>query len=156
MRTTIPIVIISLLLIGLPVATALPTIQQSIHEPLLQHNIPAEETQDEPPDWATGNFTGVWGINAMGQPLEPQGLILGYYGNHRFLGAFTNTTAVNGYLAGITFGPFMFGVIANITGEGRAPFVGLGGQNGTTQEFYYRIMGIVGPTLYLYGLYHPY
>jgi len=156
MKKLFTILTLSCLLATLPLATATTIPHQHHTLDTLQHYIQPPQTIDDPPSWAVGNFTGVWGLNAMGQPLNPQGLIFGYYGNHRFFGAFTNTTAVNGFLAGLTFGPFMIGIVANVTGEGRAPFVGLGGTNGTTTEFYYRIMRIVGPTLYLCGLYNPY
>ncbi|MBU0497423.1 MAG: hypothetical protein KKC68_09685 [Candidatus Thermoplasmatota archaeon] len=156
MKKIFALIAISCLLITLPLTTAYPLPHKATTYSTQKALLQTPQTIDDPPSWTIGNFTGVWGLNAMGHPLSPEGIIFGYYGQHRFLGAFTNTTAVNGYLAGITFGPFMFGVVANVTGEGRAPFVGLGGQNGTTMEFYYRIMGIVGPTFYLYGFYNPY
>ena len=38
--------------------------------PLLKKEIVA---LDDPPEWANGNFTGVWGVNILGIPLDPSG-----------------------------------------------------------------------------------
>ncbi len=117
-------------------------------------NTPNISTLNEIPDWAIGNFTAVWGININGQPSEPIGLVLGYYGTHLFAGLITNTSAPNGWIWGIRLSIFMVGKVANIEGEKQAPFVGLGLWN--EENFYYRIMSIVGPTFYIAGVYHPF
>ena len=146
--------IICLLLIGIPNTSAV-----YIKKPTYLSNIQNEysyQTQDEPPTWALGNFTGYWGLNIVGQPGIPLGLVFGYYGAFRFVAVFTNTTAPNGYLVGIRFSYFMFGIIANITGVQKTLFVGLGGSNETETDFYYRIMGILGPTFYIAGTYNKF
>ena len=125
----------------------------------IQEHIPqAVATMDTetPPDWATGNFSGVWGLNIAGQPLPPAGWLAGYYSNMgigRFVGVFApfNATNVTGYIGGILLGPFMLGIVGNSTTGNKTYFVGLGGAN--TTHFYWRIMGFVGPTFYMYGLY---
>jgi hypothetical protein len=112
-----------------------------------------------PPDWATGNFSGIWGINVVGQPFPPAGWLAGYYSNMgigRFVGVFAlfNATNVTGYIGGILLGPFMLGIVGNSTTKNQTFFVGLGGANQT--HFYWRIMGFVGPTFYMYGIYTPF
>ena len=111
---------------------------------------------DTPPDWANGNFSGVWGLNLLGRPLPPAGWVAGYYSNMgvgRFVGVFAefNATNVTGYLGGLFFGPFMVGIVGNITTGNSTYFVGPGRHNET--HFYWRLMGIVGPTYYMYGKY---
>jgi hypothetical protein len=114
---------------------------------------------ETPPDWATGNFSGIWGLNIGGQPLPPAGWLTGYYsdmGIGRFVGVFApfNATNVTGYIGGILFGPFMLGIVGNSTTGNMTYFVGLGGAN--TTHFYWRIMGFVGPTFYMYGMYNKF
>ena len=152
MKKTIIVGIICLLVAGIPISSAV-----SIEKPTLFKNLINEkpiQTVEDIPEWAIGNFTGIWGINIGGQPGDPLGQVFGYYGTNRFVGVFTNSTAPNGWLWGIKFGFFMFGIIANITGEQSTYFVGLGGFNET--HFYYRIMGFVGPTFYLGGVHNPF
>ena len=102
-----------------------------------------------------GNFSGVWGLNFLGKPLEPLGWVKGNYTHNifvRFEGTYamynnTNTFGISSFI----IGPFMLGRIWNQTSENSTLFVGLGGINENTSEFYFRIMGIWGPTFYMYG-----
>jgi hypothetical protein len=152
MKKTILIGIILLLFIGIPITSAV-----SIEKSTFIKNLVKEQsiqTMEDIPDWAIGNFTGVWGLNIGGQPGTPLGLFIGYYGTNLFAGMFTNTSAPSGWLWGFRFSFFMFGMVANITGEQSTYIVGLGGFNET--HFYYRIMGIVGPTIYIAGVYNPF
>lgn len=124
---------------------------------VIEETISANNT---PPDWAKGNFTGVWGINIWGEVDIPLGWLAGYYTDVRlgfFYGGFAefgeeNATA---YLSGIFFGPFMLGTISEMIGENvsgnQSLFVGLGNYNET--NFYWRIMGMKGPTYFMYGTY---
>ena len=155
MKKVITIAFVFLLLAGIPTISSM-SIKNTpnILSKLPNINGPKISTLDDIPDWAVGNFTAVWGLNINGQPGDPLGLVIGYYGEHLFAGLITNTSAPNGWIWGIRFSIFMFGMVANIEGEEQAPFVGLGLWN--EEEFYYRIMSIVGPTFYIYGVYTPF
>lgn len=155
MKKVITITVVFLLFAGIPTISSMSIKNISnIQSNLPVNTRPEISTLDDIPEWAIGNFTAVWGLNINGQPGDPLGLILGYYGEHLFAGLITNTSAPNGWIWGIRFSIFMFGMVANIEVEEKAPFVGLGLWN--EQEFYYRIMSIVGPTFYIYGVYTPF
>ena len=153
MKKTIIIGIICLLLIGIPIASAI-----SIEKPIFFNRIQKDQpiqTLNDIPEWAIGNFTAVWGLNINGEPYEdPLGLVLGYYGTNILAGIVTNTTAPNGWIWCYRFSIFMIGLVANLDGEQKAPFVGIGIWN--EEGFYYRIMSIVGPTFYIAGVYTPF
>ena len=105
-------------------------------------------------DW-DGNFSGVWGLNLFGQPLEPLGWVEGNYSHNilvHFEGTYAryNDTNIFG-ISSLIIGPFMLGRISNLTSENSTIFVGLGGINENTSEFYFRIMSVWGPTFYMYG-----
>ncbi len=115
------------------------------------------------PSWATGMYSGVWGLCPAGIPLPPSGWFTGFT-RQRFLlgydGIFApfNTpihNATNG-LTGVVFGPFMIGAIKNLTTGKAAWFVSLGSGNATTSEFYFRLMFFVGPTFYMSGKYYTF
>ena len=114
---------------------------------------------DDPPDWANGNFSGVWGLDIWGETHIPIGWLYGYWKNMKigyFYGAFAEfgEEDFDHYLTGFFFGPFMFGKIGIIDeqdNETQELFVGLGGYNQT--HFYWRIMGQTGPTFFMYGVY---
>ena len=156
MKKAIIIGFVFLLFVGIPLTSAISVERAANIKSILPiKNGPNILTLNDIPDWAIGNFTGVWGININGEPYEdPLGLVLGYYGTNLFAGLITNTTAPNGWIWGIRFSVFMFGVVANIEGDQQAPFVGIGLWN--EDGFYYRIMGIIGPTFYIAGVYNPF
>jgi hypothetical protein len=117
-------------------------------------------TLEEPPSWANGNFSGVWGIDIWGEAQIPLGWIAGYFRHMNlgyFLGGFAEFGAENAsaYIEGFFLGPFMFGQISEIPIENETVnatiFVGLGGYDET--QFYWRIMGYEGPTFFMYGEY---
>ena len=144
--------VITLLIVGIPITTA-----ASVEKTTFIKNHRNEQpvpTLEDIPEWAIGNFTGVWGLNLNGEPQEPVGLVLGYYDDHRFAGVVTNTTAPNGWIWGYRFSIFMIGIVANIDGEKRIPIIGIGAWN--DEQFYYRIISIVGPTIYIAGIYTPF
>lgn len=154
-KTVLSLLIICIVLSSIASSTAV-----SLHKqrtPLKFTSRSAVTLENEtPPDWATGNFSGVWGLNIAGQPLPPVGWLAGYYSNMgigRFVGVFSpfNVTNITGYIGGILLGPFMLGIVGNSTTGNQTYFVGLGGAN--TTHFYWRIMGFVGPTFYMYGIY---
>jgi hypothetical protein len=109
----------------------------------------------EVPEWAVGNFSGVWGLNVLGVPLEPAGWIEGYYSDaffFRMQGVYgkNNETEPMCNISTWAFGPFLIGGVQDIaTGNGTF-VVGLGGVN-ETQHFYWRISAIIGPNFYIYG-----
>lgn len=108
-----------------------------------------------PPDWAVGNFSGVWGLNILGVPLEPAGWIEGYYSDtflFRMQGVYgkNNETEPMCNISTWAFGPFLFGGAQNISTGNGTFIMGLGGVN-ETQHFYWRISAIIGPNFYIYG-----
>ena len=107
------------------------------------------------PDWAVGNFSGVWGLNVLGLPLEPAGWIEGYYSDNflfRMQGVYgkNNETEPMCNISFWAFGPFLFGGAQNISTGNGTFIMGLGGVN-QTQQFYWRVSAIVGPNFYIYG-----
>ena len=113
---------------------------------------------EEAPNWATGNFTGVWGIDILGHDIIPIGIVQGYHGRGfhgelkfgRFLIDYTENGKENGtQLEGLFFGPFLLGKSTDMATENSTAFVGIGGYNET--HFNWRIMGMSGPTLFMKG-----
>lgn len=143
-------------LIALPSTLAFPTVLKKTEYTKNCVDFDSTSANDTPPSWATGNFSGVWGLNVLGQPLPPAGWLVGYYSFNGLVGRFEgvfdvfNVTNATGAIGGFFLGPFMFGQIANITTGNATGFVGIGGAN--TTHFYWRIMGFVGPTFYMYGV----
>jgi hypothetical protein len=114
---------------------------------------------DAPPDWAKGNFSGVWGLTVLGVPLDPAGWIKGYY-QHIGLGQFDGTyatfneTNATSFLKGIMLWIFFLGGAGNIqTGKGTW-VTGIGVANET--HFYWRINAIIGPSFYIYCQYYAF
>ena len=110
------------------------------------------------PDWATGNFIGLVGITSnFGNPGPYNGYIAGYYENEGFKGKFVgalakeDTNDLSGFIGGYLGGPFLIGILTNSSADKMFPIVGIGASNET--HFYYRIMGLVGPTMYIAGRY---
>jgi len=115
------------------------------------------------PAWATGMYSGVWGLAPAGIPLPPSGWFTGFTRQRFFIGfdgifAPFNTpvhNATNG-ITGVLIGPFMIGAVQNLTTGKGAWFVSLGTGNATTSEFYFRIMFFVLPTFYMAGKYYSF
>ena len=116
---------------------------------------------DNPPAWAKGNFSGVWGSTLIGVPLPPTGWITGYYqilgsGKVMGLGKFdavyaqfnhTNTTS---FLQGIILWTFFLGRTGNLTTNKGTWTIGIGVTDDT--EFFWRLNAIIGPSLSFYIL----
>ena len=156
MKKILSILGVCFLLIAMPAITAVPL--QSIQTPSISTTYKEKITEHrEPikpldiPEWADGNITGLWGLNVLGKPLTPVGWLFGYYGGLQFAAAFWefNETNISGFIGGLHLGPFLLGKIV-FPDENETLFVGLGGTNET--HFYYRLMGIIGPTFYIYGI----
>jgi hypothetical protein len=153
MKKVIVAGIFLLFALGIPMTSAVKPGNTALVRNLINDN--AVVSPEDVPEWAIGNFTGVWGFNVNGEPYEdPIGLVVGYYGTRLFAGLLTNTTAANGWMWGFRFSVFIFGMVANLDGTQTAPIVGIGGFNET--GFYYRFMSIVGPTFYMAGIYAPF
>ena len=142
------------LLIVVPTSTAVP-MKVAQPDSVIPQTTQGYFDNETPPDWATGNFSGIWGLNLLGQPLPPAGWVAGYYSFNGLVGRFEgvfdvfNETNATGAIGGFFLGWFMFGRIMNVSTGNWTGFVGIGGAN--TTHFYWRIMGIVGPTFYMYG-----
>ena len=118
-------------------------------------NIIIPNTVDsDPPDWATGGFVGVLGLtNEMGRPESYRGYVAGYYEKEKFNGRFAgviaqrNASEATGFIGGYIKGPFLIGIIGNLSTREYKPIVGIGSTNQT--HAYYRLMSLIGPTMYI-------
>jgi len=149
---------ICILLIAMPTALSLqlPSPNQHMRNPEKTNISPIPEPVEDPPDWANGNFTGVWGIDIWGETQIPIGWLFGYYRHINFgyfYGVFDDFFSDNdsNFIQGFFVGPFMFGSLGNESSANDTIFVGLGSYNET--HFYWRIMGMTGPTFFMYGEY---
>ncbi|MBN1861402.1 MAG: hypothetical protein JW840_08085 [Candidatus Thermoplasmatota archaeon] len=116
---------------------------------------------DEPPAWAKGNFSGVWGFTLIGVPLPPVGWITGYYqvmGSGKVVGlgnfdakyAQFNTTNATSFLRGIMLLTFFLGRTSNLSTNKRSWVFGIGIADDI--EFFWRLNAIIGPSLSFYIL----
>jgi hypothetical protein len=166
MKNKILILGISLLIIGMPLAAGMhtPTLKSLktegntvIKEIVPNKTISNSPTVDEPPSWANGNFSGVWGIDIWGEYQIPIGWMFGYYKHNTNFGYFYAAFAnfgyenVSWYIQGYFFGPFMFGSLGENQSANTTLFVGIGRYNETS--YYWRIMGETGPTFFMNGDY---
>ena len=142
------------LLVGMPAFTAAPLQKNTTHERRLPISAPQSFDNDTPPDWAAGNFTGVWGLNLLGLPLPASGWVEGYFaiqpGLGRIEGEFAefNVTNATGWLAGQMIWIFFLGGVGSVeTGNGTW-VSGIGVANET--HFYWRLNAIIGPSYYIH------
>jgi hypothetical protein len=147
MKKELIIIAICSILLFMPISMALPVYNNNMI------------SLDDPPDWASNYFVGYVGVtNQSGGPQIPAGYIIGYVEDD-FKGKYAGIIAVEenedpepvGFLAGYIIGPFLLGVISNISTDQQTFMVGLGMRNET--HFYFRLMAIVGPTYYMAGIY---
>ncbi len=113
--------------------------------------------KDDPPNWATGEFNGTWGVSAGGLPVLELGWVEGYFDNLGIFGRIEGDFAVwendepTAYISGIIIGYYMIGVVGDYLNPDNATFyVGLGTPN-ENGEFYYRINLFIGPSWYMEG-----
>jgi len=112
---------------------------------------------DDPPEWANGNFSGLWGIDIWGEWDIPIGWMFGYYKRNTNFGYFYAGFAefeqqnASWFIQGYFFGPFMFGSIGENEYANETLFVGIGRYNDT--NYHWRLMGEVGPTFFVDGTY---
>jgi len=166
MKNMLFIVGIGILMIGMPLATALSTSTMTYSKPVLNSieketststNTDHSATTDEPPSWANGNFSGVWGLDIWGEYQLSIGWMFGYYKHNTKFGYFSAAFAGFGhenvfwYIQGYFFGPFMFGSLGENESANTTIFVGIGRYNET--NYHWRIMGETGPTFFMNGEY---
>jgi hypothetical protein len=154
MKKILLAIVIGFLLLGMPAILAHPmqNIRQAGTAILPRENI--SYTNDTPPDWAAGNFSGVWGVNILGIPLPPIGWIEGYFSHAPGFGLleggyaeFNETNATN-ILGGLMIWIFFLGGVTNIA-TGNGTYVsGIGVANET--HFYWRLNAIIGPSFYIH------
>jgi len=113
--------------------------------------------EDDPPGWANGNFSGLWGLDIWGEWHIPVGWMFGYYKRTPkygyFYGGFADFGQKNAswYIQGFFFGPFMFGSMGENEYANETIFVGIGRINET--DYHWRLMGEAGPTFFVKGTY---
>ena len=161
MKKIIIVVGVCFLFASLPLASGLTISNFKNIKTIINENKFSDIPVNDPPEWATHGFVGVLGVtDAMGKPQKPVSLIAGYC-QKEFNGKVAGVIAIRereenipkGYFAGQITGPFMFGILGNITIKKDTFIVGIGVKNET--HFYFRIMALVGPTLYIAGKYMP-
>jgi len=152
-------IVFIVLIIGIPLTTSAFTLEPNNHLTTgnYEQNI---SPLNDPPDWATHQFIGVIGLTDFrGQPLRPSHITMGYCTesfSDTFVGVVTerNQTEPSGYLGGKVMGPFFLGRLsADRANERGMTIAGIGIHNET--HFYYRFIGLRGPSLYFAGQYYP-
>jgi hypothetical protein len=165
MKHMVLLVGIGLLMLGMPLAQSTNTaimadaagsVLTDTAAPGIRSN-DQSQTTDEPPSWANGNFSGVWGYDIWGEVHIPVGWMLGYYRHNTKFGYFYAGFAefgaenISWFIQGYFFGPFMFGSLGQNESANTTLFVGIGRYNET--NYYWRLMGETGPTFFIYGTY---
>jgi hypothetical protein len=150
---------ISIMICLMILVTIIP-ITSAINMPNIDPIIP-KTIDSDPPDWATGDFIGILGLtNAMGKPGSHKGYVAGYYEKEKFNGRFAgvivqrNATKATGFIGGYIKGPFLIGIIGNLSTKEYKPIVGIGLTNQT--HAYFRLMSVIGPTWYIACQYQTY
>jgi len=166
MKKILCTILIAILIIGMPLAIAQSNLVKTNSKTLTKsmENDTVADTKtthpqraDEPPSWANGNFTGLWGFDIWGEVHIPLGWMFGYYKRNPNIGYFYaafgefNHENVSWYIQGYFFGPFMFGSLGENESANTTLFVGIGRYNET--NYHWRIMGETGPTFFMNGEY---
>lgn len=166
MKKLLAIMGICFLLVAMPVTIAISTPNETVSTSKTE-NIKTDTTAmeksisnggvlDDPPNWANGNFSGIWGFDIWGEVHIPIGWLFGYYKRYINFGYFYGTFDYfwgenESYLQGIIVGPFMFGSLGINESANETLFVGIGGHNET--HYHWRIMGTEGPVFFMNGEY---
>jgi hypothetical protein len=166
MKNKIIVLALSVLIIGMPLATAYEiTTQESSKLQAIHgenHKLTFVQTMHRfmsngiRPIRANGNFSGDWGFDIWGEVQIPVGWMSGYYRFSTKLGYFYAQFAYYGqnvswYIQGHFFGPFMFGSLGENESANSTLFVGIGRYNDT--YYHWRVMGEKGPTFFMEGQY---
>ncbi|MFO7677872.1 MAG: hypothetical protein R6V50_05780 [Thermoplasmatota archaeon] len=154
MKKILIVIGICFLLLGMPTMMAVPLHKQHrLQHQIIERSISTSYENNTPPDWAAGNFSGVWGLNVLGVPLPPIGWVKGYFANQPGVGrleagfAEFNVTNATGFIGGLMIWVFFIGgVVSAETGNGTY-VAGIGVANET--HFYWRLNAIIGPTYYI-------
>jgi|GEM_PF-3057429 len=166
MKNALFVLLAGIILLSMPLATAQSNLVMTTTK-VLTKNIDTSQSKsivlnhpqraDEPPSWANGNFTGVWGFDIWGQVQIPLGWMFGYYKRNPNVGYFYAAFGYFGqenlswYIQGYFFGPFMFGSLGENQSANTTLFVGIGRYNET--NYHWRLMGETGPTFFMNGEY---
>ena len=126
MKKLIIVIGVCVLLAAMPITVAIstPSLKLAKRSSILSRvNSDTEKNvspEDDPPGWANGNFSGLWGLDIWGQWHIPIGWMFGYYKRSPefgyFYGGFADFGENNAswYIQGYFFGPFMFGSMGEI------------------------------------------
>jgi hypothetical protein len=151
--------VISILLLGMTMTSAISSpLKQSFRSVINKiDNDISISIKDIPPNWANGNFTGVWGIDIWGEYQIPLGWMFGYYKLGINIGYFAagfnffGETEISWFIQGYIFGIFMFGSMDPNEYTNQTFFVGIGNCNET--DYHWRVMGEEGPVFFMNGKY---
>ena len=162
MKKLLFVIGVCVLLTAMPIALSVSTPTLSIGSRLNKlldiQNSKMEEISlpaNEPPEWANGEFAGIWGIDIWGEWHIPAGWMFGYYKRDTnwgyFYAGFADFGVENAtwFIQGYFFGPFMFGSIGENEYANETLFVGIGRYN--ESNYHWRLMGEVGPTFFVEG-----
>jgi len=155
MKTTIMIFGVILLLVCPMVLSEQPIKYES--QTMRNFDIDHKMMENEPPDWANGQFNGTWGLNLFGMPVAELGYVYGYFDAvgilgrlEGYFGEWSDPEPVS-FIAGFIFLFNMIGYVGSIDNPDNGTFYsGLGTPN-ENGEFYYRINLIIGPSWYMEG-----
>jgi len=120
-------------------------------------NTGSNSIRDIPPNWANGNFSGVWGLDIWGEQHIPLGWMFGYFKLSINIGyfaaglAFFGETEISWFMQGYIFGLFMFGYLEKNDFTNESFIVGIVKTNET--DYYWRVIGEEGPTFFMTGKY---
>lgn len=166
MKKIVWTILVAALIIGMPLAIAQSNLGKTTQTPMAKsiENDTGADTKatrpqraDEPPSWANGNFTGVWGFDIWGEWHVPVGWMFGYYNRNPNFGYFYAAFGdfghenISWFIQGYFFGPFMFGSLGENESANTTIFVGIGRYNET--NYHWRLMGETGPTFFMDGEY---
>lgn len=154
MKKFIFVILLAVMLVAMPSIASFQVPSKNNHSIKLKNLNQQLMQNDTPPDWAKGNFSGVWGLNFLGLPLKPAGWIKGYFANQPGLGrleaefAEFNVTNATGIIGGYMIWIFFLGFVGSAeTGNGTY-VAGIGVANET--HFYWRLNAIIGPSYYIH------
>lgn len=142
------------IMICMPIIPAYPSLTKNSTFPQLHKKTTTTLTNDTPPDWASGNFSGVWGINILGFPAPPSGWVKGYYAIQPGLGrleaefAEFNVTNATGRIGGFMIWVFFLGAVQSTATANGTYVSGIGVANET--HFYWRLTAIFGFSYYIH------
>ena len=166
MKKLLLILGICFLLIGMPAISAISDSsnvvskynRSNIYKKIInKEDMSTIATADDPPGWANGNFSGLWGLDIWGEWHIPIGWMFGYYMTAPNFGYFYAGFAEFGeeepswFIQGYIIGPFMFGSLGENEYANETIFVGIGSYNET--NYHWRVMGRIGPTFFMHGIY---